>query len=155
MTVEPKVGDPIINGPHHVRILRFDDDFGTQLNDYSWVDMAEFEKNEKGVWVRTDSDPAYKIGDRYPKSSLGRAGTMVIRPAVFEGGKVSKVITTSPCCPLNSRRLSFDELLSVLGDSEGWLETCAKCDWHYRVWLEYTDSPRLGLYGVRWKSMGY
>lgn len=155
--VEPKVGDQIAHGGRITTIDSFSEDDGTFLRSGQWVCISDFEKNADGVWVRTDSPRTYEIGEAYKASSL-RKGVAVVRPAVFSGalsGK-DKVVTTSPCCQLYLRRLDFGDITSDLAARQGgWLEQCNPCKAQYKVMLMFTGSPRLGLYGVRWESLGF
>jgi len=156
-SVEPKRGDRVVHNGRIVTIQDFDEDNGTHLGFGQWVSINEYEKNSDGVWVRVDSPRTYVIGEPYKNSSL-RKGVAVIRPAVFAGGVSGKdkVVTTSPCCPLYLRRLDFDDLTSDLARrQDGWSEQCNSCKAHYTVQLMYTGSPRIGLYGVRWESLGF
>lgn len=155
--VEPKRGDRIASGGRITTIDSFSEDDGTFLRSGQWVDISDFEKNEDGVWVRTHSPRTYEIGEPYKVSSL-RKGVAVVRPAVFAGGVSGKdkVVTTSPCCQLYMRRLDFGDLTSDLAARQGgWSEQCNSCKAHYKVMLMFTGSPRLGLYGVRWESLGF
>ncbi|MER6605662.1 hypothetical protein ABT282_07050 [Streptomyces sp. NPDC000927] len=107
----------------------------------------------------TEGKVLYLIGERYNTGAATRKGVAVIRPAVLESalGPTPRIITTSPCCPTETRRLDFDNVTSDLAKkSDGWLEKCRHCNWHYRVLPEHTgDDARLGLYGVRWISKGF
>lgn len=157
--MEPKVRDRIAYGGRITTIEAFDEDNGTYLRSGAWVCMSEFEKNEDGVWVmRSSRARVFQIGEKYSNRSTSRKGATVIRAAVYEGGLEgpAKVITSSPCCPLDSRRLDFDDITSSLAEgSGGWSVKCTQCGWHYKVLLEHTGDPRLGLYGVRWISEGF
>lgn len=155
--VEPKRGDRIFHGARITTIDSFSDDYGTFLHSGQWVDISDFEKNSDGVWTKKSAPRTYEIGEQYKNSSL-RKGVAVIRPAVFSGGTSGKdkVITTSPCCQLHMRRLDFGDLTSNPAARQGgWLERCTSCKAQYKVMLMFTGSPRLGLYGVRWESMGF
>lgn len=154
---EPKRGDRIFHSGRITTIDSFDDDHGTFLRNGQWVSIDEFEKNEDGVWTRTPAPRTYEIGEQYKASSL-RRGVAVVRPAVFAGGASGKdkVVTTSPCCQLHLRRLDFADLTSDLAARQGgWSEQCNSCKACYKVKLMFTGSPRLGLYGVRWESLGF
>lgn len=157
--VEPKVGDRIAYGGRITTIEGFSEGSGTYLRSGAWVCMSDFEKNEDGVWAMESSRAqVFQIGEKYSNRSTSRKGVTVVRSAVYEGGLdgPAKVITSAPCCPLNSRRLDFDDITSSLAKkSGGWSEKCTHCGWHYIVTLEYVGNPRLGLYGVRWVSMGF
>jgi hypothetical protein len=155
--VEPKAGDRIVHRDTITTIDSFSEDDGTFLRNGQWVCISDFEKNQDGVWQRKSAPLTYEIGEHYKASSL-RKGVAVIRPAVFSGGVSGKdkVVTTSPCCQLYMRRLDFGDLTSDLAArSGGWSEQCSSCKAHYKVMLVFTGSPRLGLYGVRWESMGF
>lgn len=154
---EPKRGDRIVYGGRITTIDSFSEDDGTFLRSGQWVCISDFEKNADGVWVRTDSPRTYEIGEHYKGSSL-RKGVAVVRPAVFAGGVSGKdrVVTTSPCCQLHMRRLDFGDLTSDLASRQGgWSEQCTACKAQYKVMLMFTGSPRIGLYGVRWESLGF
>lgn len=155
--VEPKRGDRVAYSGRITTIDSFSDDHGTFLRNGQWVDISDFEKNEDGVWVKKAQPRTYGIGESYKNSSL-RKGVSVIRPAVFSGGVSGrdKVVTTSPCCPLYMRRLDFGDLTSDIAARQGgWSEKCSSCKAHYKVMLMFTGSPRVGLYGVRWESLGF
>lgn len=154
--VEPKTGDRIFHSGRITTIDGFSDDHGTRLYDGQWVCISDFEKNADGVWTKIPEPHTYGIGESYRATDL-RKGVAVIRPAVFMGGKVDQIVTTSPCCTLWSRRLRFDELTSDQAmQGEGWPDVCTKCGWRYRISAVYVgDGPRLGLYGTRWESLGF
>jgi len=154
---EPKRGDHIFYNGRITTIDGFDEDSGTRLRDGQWVCISDFEKDEDGIWTRKPAACTYEIGEAYKVSSL-RSGVTVVRPAVFSGGVSGKdkVVTTSPCCALFARHLNFGDINSgTAARNGGWLEKCNQCKAHYKVSLAYTGSPRLGLYGVRWESLGY
>lgn len=154
---EPKQGDRIFHSGRITTIDSFSDDHGTFLRNGQWVDISDFEKNGDGVWQKVAALRTYEIGEQYKASSL-RKGVAVIRPAVFAGGMTGsdRVVTTSPCCPLYMRRLHFGDLTSDLAARQGgWSEQCTSCKAQYKVMLMFTGSPRLGLYGVRWESLGF
>ncbi len=155
--VEPKRGDRIFYSGRITTIEGFDEDHGTFLRNGQWVSIHEFEKNADGVWARKPAPKTFQIGEKYTNRHTSLKGTKVIRPAVYLGGKVEKIITTSPCCTLTSRRLDFGDLTSSLAEDQGgWTETCTGCGWYYKVSAVYLgDGPRLGLYGVCWESMGH
>lgn len=103
----------------------------------------------------TEGKEIYRIGETYSNRHASRAGIAVIRPAVYQRGVKPKVVTSSPCCTTEVRKLDFGDLMSDPAGN-GWLETCKGCGWHYTVSLEYTSNdPQLGLYGVRWVSSGF
>lgn len=154
---EPKRGDRIFHSGRITTIDSFDEDNGTFLSNGQWVDISDFEKNVDGVWAKIPGPRTYEIGEQYKVSSL-RKGVAVIRPAVFAGGMSGrdKVVTTSPCCQLYMRRLDFGDLTSELAARQGgWSEQCTSCKAHYKVMLMFNGSPRIGLYGVRWESLGF
>lgn len=155
--VEPKRGDRIFHSGRITTIEGFDEDYGTRLRNGQWVCISDFEKNPDGVWTRKPEPKTFQIGEEYSNRHTSLKGTKVIRPAVFLGGKVDKIVTTSPCCTLTSRRFDLDDLLSgVAVQQGGWSDTCTGCKWYYRVTVVHTGSdPRLGLYGVCWESMGH
>lgn len=155
--VEPKRGDRIFHSGRITTIDSFSDDYGTFLRNGQWVSIDEFEKNADDVWTRKPAPKTFQIGENYTNRHTSLKGTKVIRPAVYLGGKVEKVVTTSPCCTLTSRRLDLGDLTSDLAVRQGgWSEICTGCKWCYRVTVVHTGSdPRLGLYGVCWESLGF
>jgi hypothetical protein len=153
--VEPKIKDKIFHQGKLTTIEGFGDDEGTRLRSGQWVCISDFEKGSDSIWRKTAEPTVYEIGQPYKSIDL-REGVIVIRPAVFEGGKNPKVITTSPCCVLFSRRLDFEDLMSsVAAKNGGWPERCTQCTWNFRLTLAYQGSPRTGMYGVRWESRGF
>lgn len=155
--VEPKRGDRIFHSGRITTIEGFDEDSGTFLRNGQWVSIHEFEKNADGVWTRKPSPKTFQIGENYTNRHTSLAGTKVIRPAVYLGGKTEKIATTSPCCTLISRRLDLGDLTAKLTERQGgWTETCTGCGWYYRVSVVHTGQDvRLGLYGVCWESSGH
>ncbi|MFE0472709.1 hypothetical protein ACFW2V_13940 [Streptomyces sp. NPDC058947] len=101
----------------------------------------------------------YPIGDEYSNRAASRKGVAVIRPAILEAAFSGepRIITTSPCCVTQTRRLNFNDVTSDLAIKQGgWSEKCRHCKWHYRVLAEHTGQDiQLGLYGVRWISQGF
>lgn len=157
--VEPKMGDRLEDGGRTTRIQGFSEDRGTHLDSGRWVDISDYTKDRDGVWWLEPKPRMYGIGETYGGYHSSRKGSSVIRPAVYLAGAngPDKVITSSPCCTLNARRLDFDDLNSNLAAKQGgWLEKCTGCKWHYTLTLVFTGTdPRLGLYGVRWESKGF
>lgn len=154
---EPKRGDRIFHSGRITEIDGFSEDDGAILRNGQSVCISNFEKNEDGVWTLKLPPRTYLIGEQYENYRSSRKGVAVIRPAVYQKGKAEKVITTSPCCTLNVRRLDYADVSSDLArKTGGWSETCTQCGWHYTVSLvSATKDPRLGLYGVRWESKGF
>lgn len=155
--MEPKRGDRIFHSGRITEIDGFSEDDGTILRNGQSVCISNFEKNSDGVWVLKSPPRTYLIGEHYENYRSSRKGVAVIRPAVYQGGKTEKVITTSPCCTLTVRHLDYADISSDLAQrTGGWDETCTACGWHYTVRLvSQTNDPRLGLYGVRWESKGF
>lgn len=155
--MEPKIGDPVRFRGENCKILRFSEDDGTQLDNYQWICMSEFERGEGGAWIRVGSESprSFQIGEVYRNRELSRPGTTVVRPAVYETRhhQNPSVITTSPCCPEKVRRLDFGDLTSDLAlRSDGWLEKCTMCGTWYRVLLKHTGTLPLGLFGASWTT---
>lgn len=155
--VEPQRGDRIFHSGRITTIDSFSDDYGTFLRNGQWVSIDQFEKNEDGVWMRKPEPKTFQIGENYTNRHTSLKGTKVIRAAVLASAKADKVVTTSPCCTLVSRRLDLDDITSSLAEKQGgWSEICTGCKWCYRVTAVYTgNDPRLGLYGVCWESLGF
>jgi hypothetical protein len=101
----------------------------------------------------------YLIGEEYDNYSASRKGVAVVRPAILEAAfsDEPRVITTSPCCVTQTRRLSFNNITSDLAIRQGgWSEQCRHCKWHYHVLVEHIgQNIQSGLYGVRWISQGF
>lgn len=157
--IEPRRGDRIEDNGRITTIDGFSDDDGTKLYSGQYVCISDYTKDKDGVWRREPKPYMYAIGEKYDGYRSSRKGSSVIRPAVFLAGAngPDQVVTSSPCCTLNARRLNFDDLNSSLAAKQGgWSEKCTKCGWHYSLTLVYTGTdPILGLYGVRWESKGF
>jgi hypothetical protein len=54
--VEPKIGDFVRFRGEDRKILCFSEDHGTQLDNYQWICMSEFERGGDGVWIRIGSE---------------------------------------------------------------------------------------------------
>lgn len=106
--------------------------------------------------VTTERKTLWEIGELYSGHDISRKGASVIRPAVYQGGKRAKVITSEPCC-YGVRHLEVWSELSVKSLKEGaWPDQCNSCGWSYR--LKVVTNGRLdlgGLIGVKWTSLGF
>jgi hypothetical protein len=106
-----------------------------------------------------DRKDVYLIGEEYNNRRASRKGVAVIRPAILEAAfsDEPRIITTSPCCVTQTRRLNFNDITSPLAIKQGgWSEKCRHCKWHYHVLVEHTgQNIQSGLYGVRWISQGF
>lgn len=155
--VEPKPGDRIFHSGRITTIDSMDEDNGTFLSNGQWVCISDYAKDRDGIWTKESAPRIFQIGEKYTNRHTSLKGAMVIRPAVYQGSQEERVITSAPCCVLASRRFNIADVASDLAiRMGGWSTTCTGCGWHYRVTLVHTGNDfRLGLYGVRWESMGF